>query len=226
MAQILMVLTSHDQLGDTAQPTGFWLEELAAPYYVFLEAGHEVILASMLGGQPPMDPESHDSDNQSEIGQQFLDDQQAMLQLANTTPLVDIQPEDYDAVFYPGGHGPIWDLAESPHSIEIVEAMYAVGKPVSAVCHGPVVFRHAKAPSGKPLVAGKQVTAFSNSEEIAVHKQDVVPYLIEDELIRLGGHYQKGDDWSDFSIADGHLITGQNPASSRSCAKKMLVLLN
>lgn len=222
MAQILMLLTSHNQLGDTAQPTGFWLEELAAPYYVFLEAGHEVTLVSPLGGQPPMDPESRQADNLLEEGKRFLADNHAMLQLTNTTPLADIQPEDFDAVFYPGGHGPIWDLAESPHSIELIETLYAAGKPVAAVCHGPAVFRHARNTRSEPLVAGLRVTAFSNSEETAVNKHDMVPYLLEDELMRLGADYQKGPDWSDFSIVDGHLITGQNPASSASCAKKLL----
>lgn len=226
MAQILMVLTSHDQLGDTGQATGFWLEEMAAPYYRFLEAGHGVTLASILGGQPPMDPESRQPDNLNQAGRRWLGDDAAQLQLATTTPLSDIQPEDFDAVFYPGGHGPLWDLAESPHSIGLIEALYAAGKPVAAVCHGPAVFRHAKTADGQPLVAGKQVTGFSNSEETAVGKQDIVPYLLEDELARLGARYCKGDDWSAFSVVDGHLITGQNPASSDGCADKLLQLLD
>jgi len=226
MAQILIVLTSHDQLGDSDQPTGFWLEELAAPYYVFLEAGHEVVLASLAGGQPPIDPQSQQQENLGEAAEQFLADQQALLQLAQTTPLVDIQTEDFDAVFYPGGHGPIWDLSDSPHSIELIEEMYAAGKPIAAVCHGPVVLRHAKTSQGKPLVAGRQVTGFSNTEEIQVDMHLLVPYLLEDELKRLGADYACGPAWTDFSVADGHLITGQNPASSASSAHKLLLLLN
>ncbi len=225
MARILIVLTSHHQLGETGQPTGFWLEELAAPYYVFLSAGHDVVLASMQGGLPPLDPLSRAAENMAAAGERFLADKQAMLQLVNTTPLVDIQAEGFDAVFYPGGHGPIWDLAESPHSIELIEAMLAADKPVAAVCHGPAVFRHARTPSGDSIVAGRQVTAFSNSEEAAAGKQDVVPYLLADELRRLGGIYQHGPDWSDFSVADGNLISGQNPASSASCAERVLARL-
>ncbi len=225
MAQILMVLTSHDQIGDTGRATGFWLEELAAPYYEFLEAGHEVILVSIQGGQAPMDPESQQPQNLKEAGKKFLADQQAMLHLANTTPLVDICPEDFDAVFYPGGHGPIWDLAESPHSIELIEEMYMSGKPVAAVCHGPVVLRHAKTAQGKPLIENKQITCFSNTEETEAGMHNMVPYLLEDELKRLGANYLCGPAWGDFSVVDGHLITGQNPASSVSSARKLLLIL-
>ncbi len=226
MAQILMVLTSHNQIAETGKPTGFWLEELAAPYYAFLEAGQEVTLASVQGGLPPMDPESCQAPDLKPAGQRFLEDQQALWQLANTTSLADITAEDFDAVFYPGGHGPIWDLAENPHSVELIEKMYAAGKPVASICHGPVVLMHAKTRQGKPLVVNRKVTCFSNAEEIEVGMDVMLPYLLEDELKRLGADYMCGRKWTDFSVADGHLITGQNPASSVSTANKVLLLLN
>lgn len=225
MAQILIVLTSHYQLGDTGKPTGFWMEELAAPYYIFTEAGHSVVLASLAGGLPPLDPLSQESENLGAAGERFLGDKAAMMQLAATTPLADISADNFDAVFYPGGHGPMWDLAESPHSIDLIETMLEVGKPVAAVCHGPAVFRHARNSLGESVVANKEVTSFSNAEEMAVDMHTVVPYLLEDELIRLGASYQCTDPWAECSVIDGNLITGQNPASSGSTAHKVLSLL-
>ena len=220
--KILMVLTSHDQLGNTGKKTGFWLEEFAAPYYVFKDAGAEVTLASPKGGQPPLDPKSAEKDFQTAATGRFNADREAQAALAHTVKLKDVSPADYDALFYPGGHGPLWDLAEDKDSIALIEAMYAGGKPVSAVCHAPGVFRHAKAPDGSPLVQGKAVTGFSNSEEAAVGLTDVVPFLVEDELQKSGGNYSKGADWQSFSLHDGNLLTGQNPASSEAVAKAVL----
>jgi putative intracellular protease/amidase len=220
--KILMVLTSHDRLGDTGRKTGFWLEEFAAPYYVFKDAGAEITLASPAGGQPPSDPSS-DSDNaQTDDTRRFKEDVEAQKALANTRKLAEIEAEDYDAVFYPGGHGPLWDLAEDKHSIELIQAMWRAGKPVAAVCHAPAAFRHTRGADGKPLVKGRKVTGFSNSEEAAAGLTDVVPFLLEDQLVQLGGQYAKGDDWSSFVEVDGRLITGQNPASSAAAAKALL----
>jgi putative intracellular protease/amidase len=222
---ILMVLTSHDQLGDTGHKTGFWLEEFAAPYYVFRDAGAKITLASPKGGQPPLDPKSDEPDAQTPATDRFHKDTEARQALANTLPLASVNPEDYDAVFYPGGHGPLWDLAEDPNSIRLIEAFYAAGKPVGAVCHAPAVFRHTKAPDGQPLVKGKRVTGFSNSEEAAVGLTDIVPFLVEDMLKANGGQYSKADDWHSFAVVDGHLVTGQNPASSEAAAHAMLQLV-
>lgn len=220
--KILMVLTSHDRLGDTGRKTGFWLEEFAAPYYVFKDAGAEITLASPAGGQPPADPSS-DSDNaQTDDTRRFKEDVEAQKALANTRKLAEIEAEDYDAVFYPGGHGPLWDLAEDKHSIELIQTMWRAGKPVAAVCHAPAAFRHTRGADGKPLVKGRKVTGFSNSEEAAAGLTDVVPFLLEDQLVQLGGQYAKGDDWSSFVEVDGRLITGQNPASSAAAAKALL----
>ncbi|WP_439135462.1 type 1 glutamine amidotransferase domain-containing protein [Pseudomaricurvus sp.] len=220
--KILLVLTSHNQLGDTGQKTGFWLEEFAAPYYVFKDANADVTLASPNGGQPPLDPKSDEPDSQTEATERFKKDSDAQSALDNTLKLSDISPDDYDAVFYPGGHGPLWDLAEDQHSIALIETLYASGKPVSAVCHAPAVFRHTKADDGTPLVKGKSVTGFSNSEEEAVQLSSIVPFLLEDELKAKGGNYSKGDDWQPYVITDGNLITGQNPASSEAVAKALL----
>lgn len=220
--KILMVLTSHSELGSTGKKTGFWLEEFAAPYYVFKDAGAEITLASPKGGHPPLDPKSDEKDSQTAATERFRADKEAQEALAHTKILRDIFADDYDAVFYPGGHGPLWDLAEDRISITLIEAMYAQGKPVSAVCHAPGVFRHAKSPDGSPLVQGKAVTGFSNSEEAAVGLTDVVPFLVEDELQKKGGKYAKVADWQSFSVQDGNLITGQNPASSESVARKVL----
>lgn len=224
--KIAIVLTSHDKLGATGKPTGFWLEELAAPYYVFHDAGIELTLASPKGGQPPLDPKSDDADAQTQDTERFGTDRAAQQALAHTVTLATLHPEDFDAVFYPGGHGPLWDLAEDPDSIALIERTFAAGKPVGAVCHAPGVLRHAKKPDGTPLVDGKRVTGFSNSEEDAVQLTRIVPFLVEDELKRLGGHYEKVGDWQAFSIIDGHLVTGQNPGSSAVTAQNMLKLLN
>ena len=220
--KILIVLTSHDQLGNTGKKTGFWLEEFTSPYYVFKDAGADITLASPQGGQPPLDPKSDDPEAQSETTRRFKQDPEAQAALANTLPLSSIAAEDYDAVFYPGGHGPLWDLAEDRDSIALIEAMYAAGKPTAAVCHGPGVFRHAKAPDGSPLVQGKSVTGFANTEEAAVELTDIVPFLVEDELKKNGGKYSKAADWQSYTIHDGHLITGQNPASSEAGAQAVL----
>jgi putative intracellular protease/amidase len=220
--KILMVLTSHDKLGSTGKKTGFWLEEFAAPYYVFKDAGIEITLASPKGGQPPLDPKSDEKDSQTAATGRFKADTEAQAALAHTRILRDIFADDFDALFYPGGHGPLWDLAENRCSISLIEALYAQGKPVSAVCHAPGVFRHAKRPDGSPLVHGKQVTGFSNTEEAAAGLSDVVPFLVEDELQKNGGKYSKGPDWQSFSVHDGNLITGQNPASSEAAAKTVV----
>jgi len=220
-----MVLTSHDELGTTGKKTGFWLEEFAAPYYVFKDSGAEITLATPKGGQPPLDPKSGEKDFQTAATDRFQADREAQAALAHTRILRDLCADDYDALFYPGGHGPLWDLAEDSCSIALIDTMYAQGKPVSAVCHAPGVLRHAKAPDGSPLVQGKQVTGFSNSEEDAVGLTDVVPFLVEDELQKNGGNYSKGADWQSFSVHDGNLITGQNPASSEAVAKALLVQL-
>lgn len=219
---ILIVLTSHDTLGDTGRKTGFWLEEFAAPYYAFLDAGAKITLASPLGGQPPLDPKSDDPDAQTDDTRRFQKDADAQRVLASTRRLSEVQASDYDAVFYPGGHGPLWDLAEDAKSVALIETMLAAGKPVSAVCHAPGVLRHAKTADGKPLVQGRQVTGFSNAEEAAVQLTDVVPFLVEDELKRLGGLYSSGPDWQSHVVSDGLLITGQNPGSSVAVAKALL----
>ena len=224
--KILMVLTSHDKLGDTGKPTGFWLEEFAAPWYVFRDAGIEVTLASPAGGQPPLDPKSDEPDAQTEATDRFRADSAAQQALASTHRLSEINIDEYDAVFYPGGHGPLWDLAEDRHSIALIEKYWASGKPVATVCHAPGVLRHAKKPDGTPLVQGKRVTGFTNSEEDGVGLTNVVPFLVEDALKQNGGQFERTDDWGEFAIADGHLITGQNPASSAIAAQELVKLLN
>ncbi|WP_454669057.1 type 1 glutamine amidotransferase domain-containing protein [Achromobacter kerstersii] len=223
--KILIVLTSHDTLGNTGRKTGFWLEEFAAPYYAFVDAGATVTLASPQGGQPPLDPKSDDPDAQTDDTRRFRQDAEAQRLLASTRRLAEVQAADYDAVFYPGGHGPLWDLAEDAKSVALIETMLAAGKPVSAVCHAPGVLRHAKTADGKPLVQGRQVTGFSNTEEAAVQLTDVVPFLVEDELVRLGGVYSKGPDWQPYVVSDGLLVTGQNPASSVGVAQALLARL-
>ncbi len=220
--KILMVLTSHDKLGDSGKKTGFWLEEFAAPYYVFKNGGAEITLASPKGGQPPLDPKSDQPDAQTEATARFRGDQAAQTALANTVKLSSLSAEAYDAVFYPGGHGPLWDLAEDSDSIALIEAMYAAGKPVAAVCHAPGVLRHTKAPDGTPLVQNKSVTGFTNTEEAAVGLTEIVPFLVEDELNKNGGKYSKSEDWQSYVVSDGNLITGQNPASSEAGAKAVL----
>lgn len=220
--KILMVLTSHDKLGDTGRKTGFWLEELAAPYYAFKDAGADIVLASPQGGQPPLDPKSNEPDFQTDLTRRFEADPAAKAQLAATVRLDGVSQADFDTVFYPGGHGPLWDLAEDKASISLIEAFLAAGKPVALVCHAPGVLRHVKTPDGKPLVEGKKVTGFTNTEEAAVGLTEVVPFLVEDELKAKGGLYSKGDDWAAYVVQDGLLITGQNPASSADAAVLLL----
>ncbi|MGH7018784.1 MAG: type 1 glutamine amidotransferase domain-containing protein [Brevundimonas sp.] len=223
--KILMVLTSHDELGDTGKKTGFWLEEFAAPYYVFRDAGVEVTLASPAGGQPPLDPKSDLPEFQTEATHRFKADPEAQSVLASTRPLADVEDGAFDAVFYPGGHGPLWDLAVSSKSIALIEAFERAGKPVGFVCHAPGALRNVKAQDGSPLVAGRRVTGFTNTEEEAVELSAVVPFLIEDEFKALGGRYEKGPDWAPFVVEDGRLITGQNPASSEAVAQAILKAL-
>jgi putative intracellular protease/amidase len=223
--KIIFVLTSHDQLGDTGQKTGFWLEEFAAPYYVLKDANADITLASPKGGQPPLDPKSDEAAFQTAATERFKNDAEAQAALASTLKLSDVSADDYDAVFYPGGHGPLWDLAEDTDSIALIETMLSSAKPVAAVCHAPAVLLNAKAPDGSPLVAGKSVTGFSNSEEDAVQLTAVVPFLLEDALKSKGGSYSKADDWHPYAITDGNLITGQNPASSEAVAKAVLEML-
>ncbi len=222
--RILMVLTSHDQLGQTGRKTGFWLEEFAAPSFVFRDAGADLTIASPKGGQPPFDPKSDLPENQTPAMARFKHDAGAQEALANTVRLADVKARDYDTVFYPGGHGPMWDLAESPLSIALLESFYNSGKPIALVCHAPGVLRHVTY-EGAPLVKGKRVTGFTNGEEEEVQLTHVVPFLVEDELRRLGAVFEKVANWEPFSIADGRLITGQNPASSTSAAKRLLKLM-
>jgi putative intracellular protease/amidase len=223
--KILMVLTSHDKLGDTGNKTGFWLEEFAAPYYVFKDAGAEVTLASPRGGQPPLDPSSDADNAQTDATRRFKSDEEAQKDLANTAVLSTLSADDFDAVFYPGGHGPLWDLAGDADSRALIEAFAARDRPIGAVCHAPAVFKTTRGADGKPLVAGRQVTGFTNSEEEGVGLTEVVPFLVEDMLKSNGADYRKGDDWAEFVVTDGKLVTGQNPASSEAAARQVLALL-
>ena len=225
MNNILMILTSHDRLGNTGKKTGFWLEEFAAPYYVFKDAGAKLTLASPLGGQPPLDPKSDDAASQTDATRRFKGDAAAQAALVATVKLSTLKPADFDAVFYPGGHGPLWDLAEDAASTALVDAMIAAGKPVAAVCHAPGVLSHARAPGGQPLVKGKNVTGFTNTEEAAAGLTKVVPFLVEDMLKERGAHFTKAADWQPHVVVDGLLITGQNPASSEPAAKALLAKL-
>jgi putative intracellular protease/amidase len=222
---ILMILTSHDKLGNTGHKTGFWLEEFAAPYYVFKDSGAAVTLASPKGGQPPLDPKSSAPDAQTDATRRFAKDELAQNALAATMPLAQISVGEFDAVFYPGGHGPLWDLAEDTSSIKLIEHALLAGKPVAAVCHAPGVLRHVKAPDGTSIVYGKRVTGFSNTEEEAVGLTKIVPFLAEDMLRDNGGQYEKGPDWGVHVVTDGLLITGQNPASSEQAAVAVVELL-
>ena len=222
---ILMVLTSHDKLGDTGKKTGFWLEEFAAPYYAFLDAGVNITLASPAGGQPPLDPSSDTPDAQTKDTKRFKDDKEAQERLANTQKLADVKAEDFDSVFYPGGHGPLWDLAVDKNSIELIENFVKQDKPVAFVCHAPAALKNVRI-DGEYLVKGKKVTGFTNTEEEGVQLTDVVPFLLEDVLKANGGDYQKGADWESYVVEDGLLITGQNPASSEEAAKRLLAKLN
>ena len=219
---ILMVLTSHDKLGDTGLKTGFWLEEFASPFYRFKDQGFTITLASPAGGQPPLDPSSEQADFQTAATNRFNQDEQAQQLLATTQVLSEVNQADYDAVFYPGGHGPLWDLTNDADSIELIEAFHQANKPVGLVCHAPGVLKNVKAADGTPLVAGKQVTGFTNGEEAAVQLTDIVPFLVEDMLQQNGAIYRKGDDWSSFLAVDGNLITGQNPASSEVVADEII----
>lgn len=221
---ILMILTSHDILGDTGQKTGFWLEEFAAPYYVLKDAGAQITLASPKGGQPPIDPKSDDDDAQTEATKRFKSNEAAQAALAATEVLSTITVDGYDAVFFPGGHGPLWDLAEDADSIRLIEGFAQNNLPIGAVCHAPAIFKNTQH-DGKALVAGKKVTGFTNSEEDAVGLTDVVPFLVEDMLKSNGAAFVRGDDWASFVVTDGNLVTGQNPASSEEAAKKLLALI-
>ncbi|MBY5485322.1 type 1 glutamine amidotransferase domain-containing protein [Rhizobium leguminosarum bv. viciae] len=222
--KILMVFTSHDTLGSTGRKTGFWLEEGAAPYYVFRDAGVDLTLASPKGGQPPIDPKSDLPENQTPAMTRFKADEAAQKVFASTRKLSEVRSEDFDAVFYPGGHGPMWDLVDNPESIKLIESFYNSGKPVAAVCHAPAVL-HRVTYKGAPIVKGKRVTGFTNGEEEEVQLTTVVPFLVEDELKRLGGLYEKKANWASFAITDGRLITGQNPASSTAGAQALVKLL-
>ena len=222
--KILMVLTSHDKLGNTGKKTGFWLEEFAAPYYVFKDAGAAVTLASPLGGQPPLDPSSDTATARTDATQRFKNDAAAQIALANTLKLRDMKAADFDAVFCPGGHGPLWDLAENTHSMTMIKTMLSSGKPVGLVCHAPAALRHVIGSDGNAIVKGKSVTGFSNTEEKAAGLLEVVPFLVEDMLKQNGGHYSKADDWLPFVVTDGLLVTGQNPASSAPAATALLTL--
>jgi putative intracellular protease/amidase len=223
--KILMVLTSHDQLGETGRKTGFWLEELAAPYYVFKDAGIDITLASPKGGQPPLDPKSDEPSAQTDDTRRFAADAGAQAALAATHRLADLSGDAFDAIFYPGGHGPLWDLAEDAASIGLIERSIAAGRPVGLVCHAPGVLRHVKNADGMPLVAGKTVTGFTNSEEAAVGLTEIVPFLVEDVLKEKGGLFSRGADWASHVVADGLLVTGQNPGSSAAAAERLLALL-
>ena len=220
--KVLMVLTSHEQLGNTGKKTGFWLEEFAAPYYVFKDAGAEVVLASPKGGQPPLDPKSDEADAQTQDTHRFKEDVAAQAALAQTAKLAGVSLQGVDVLFYPGGHGPMWDLAEDADSIKLIEQMAVAGKTVAAVCHAPAVLRHAKAADGTPLVKGRKVTGFTNTEEEGVQLTAIVPFLVEDMLTSNGGVYSKGPDWQSYVVVDGKLITGQNPASSAEAARAAL----
>ncbi len=222
---ILFVLTSHDTLGNSGEKTGFWIEEFAAPYYAFADAGADITLASPAGGQPPIDPKSALEDFQTDDTRRFDGDRELQRKLANTRRLSEVSADDYDAIFYPGGHGPLWDLTTDADSIRLIEAFARQNKPVSAVCHAPSVLLNASDPQGQPLVKGKQVTGFSNAEEAAVGLTDVVPFLLQDELNNRGGLYRQGPDWAPFCVEDGLLITGQNPASAAAVANAVLARL-
>ncbi|WP_455924491.1 type 1 glutamine amidotransferase domain-containing protein [Pseudomonas putida] len=219
---VLMVVTSHDKLGDTGEKTGFWLEEFAAPYYTLIDAGVRVVVASPAGGQPPLDPKSDLPEFQTEMTERFKNDVAAQQVLSTTVKLDAVSADHFDGVFYPGGHGPLWDLAESKTSIALIESFERQSKPIAFVCHAPGVLRHVKSSTGEPLVKGRNVTGFTNSEEAGVGLTDVVPFLIEDEFQALGAHYEKGPDWQPYVVQDGQLITGQNPASSEATANALL----
>lgn len=224
--KVLMVLTSHDELGNTGEKTGFWVEEFAAPYYIFLDAGVEVVLASPKGGQAPIDPKSQLADFQTLATKRFDNDTQTQQKIATTVKLSEVNATDYDGVFYPGGHGPLWDLTESVHSIALIGRFLATNKPVATVCHASAALLNVKDSSGTLAINGKAVTGFTNGEEDAVQLTNIVPFLLEDELIKRGGVYQKTQDWHPFAVQDGLIISGQNPASSALAAEKLLSHIN
>ncbi|AZQ86297.1 type 1 glutamine amidotransferase domain-containing protein [Colwellia sp. Arc7-635] len=221
-----MVLTSHDKLGDTGEKTGFWLEEFASPYYQLVDAGFNVTLASPLGGQPPLDPKSAEADFQTDATRRFEQDSASQAVLANTKKLDLIDANEYAAVFYPGGHGPMWDLTNDQHSIALISAFIEQNKPVAVVCHATAVLLNVKDANGDAIVKGKKIAGFTNSEEAAVQLTDIVPFLLEDELIKLGANYQKSDDWASFVVEDGNIISGQNPASSSEAAARLIIKLS
>ena len=220
--KILFVLTSHSELGNTGEKTGFWIEEFASPYYYLVDKGVDVVLASPNGGQPPIDPTSDKPENQTESTKRFKADKELQEKLSKTHKLSEVSADDYDAVFYPGGHGPLWDLAESEVSAQLIEDFYTSGKPVSFVCHAPAALKNVKNADGEPLVKGKKVTGFTNSEEELVKLTDVVPFLVEDMLKEKGAIYSKAGDFEEYALEDGLLITGQNPASSEKVAEILL----
>lgn len=223
--KVLFVLTSHSELGNTGKKTGFWVEEFAAPYYVMADAGVDITIASPKGGQPPIDPKSEAPDAQTDATKRYFADEALKEKMAHTKKLADVNAADFDAVFYPGGHGPLWDLYEDKNSVALIQNFWSAGKPVAAVCHAPSALLNVNDEKGEPLVKGKKVTGFTNSEEEGVQLTNVVPYLLEDELKARGGNYSRGSDWSTYVVQDGMLITGQNPASSEEAAKKLLALL-
>ncbi len=222
---ILMILTSHEKLGQTGKKTGFWLEEFAAPYYVMLDAGAEITLASPAGGQPPLDPQSDVPDAQTAATERFKKDDSAQRALGDTIKLAELDFDGFDAIFFPGGHGPLWDLAENADSQRLIEKFILENRPLAAVCHAPAIFKHAKAADGKSVVAGRRVTGFTNTEEEAVGLTEIVPFLVEDMLKAAGGLYEKGPDWGSYVVVDGNLVTGQNPASSGAAAEELLKLI-
>jgi len=223
--KILIVLTSHADLGNTGEKTGFWVEEFAAPYYVFKDAGADITLASPKGGEPPIDPKSADPSMATDATRRFDDDEDVQKELANTVKLTDVKAADFDAIFYPGGHGPLWDLTNDTASIALIETFFGAGKPVGAVCHAPAVLLNARTKDGEALVKGRKVSGFTNTEEAGVGLVEVVPFLLEDALVEKGGLYEKGADWGPFAVEDGNLITGQNPASSEKVAEHVLAQL-
>ncbi|WP_109435984.1 type 1 glutamine amidotransferase domain-containing protein [Aquimarina sp. AU119] len=226
MKNVLFVLTSHEDLGNTGHKTGFWIEEFATPYYLLKDKGVKITITSPKGGQPPIDPKSASSDFETESTKRFASDKETQEILAKTVQLETVNHSDFDAVFYPGGHGPLWDLAEDKNSIALIESFYTSNKPVAAVCHAPAVFKHTKNTDGSSLVNGKKVTGFTNSEEEAVQLTSIVPFLVEDMLQKNGGIYSKGQDWTPYAVEDGQLITGQNPASSELVAELLLQKLS
>jgi putative intracellular protease/amidase len=223
--KVLMVITSHDKLGNTGRKTGFWLEELAAPYFVFKDSGAEITLASPKGGRPPLDPKSNEPDSRTDLTVRFEKDANAEAQLDKTVRLDSVKQESFDTVFYPGGHGPMWDLVEDKNSIKLIESFLAAGKPIAIVCHSTGAMRHVKTPDGKPLVEGREVTGFTDGEEEAVGLTKVVPFLVEDEMLKLGAIFSKKANWAVHVVTDGLLITGQNPASSGPAARALLAML-